>query len=216
MSGVLALPSCLQELNFKSQLSLMMEVALLQSPAPKHVFVVTWSSRGLPTALPRGQQCVGQSCVLWGSTTLSCLLHLWDQEEGSSQMVFSLPGFVGQKASLHAAHFPVVVLTSCINELCFNLDAVAEKRKTVLSYGSHHLCMPWGQSAQLFSCWYRCPCLPRLVRRGTAEAMWVRSKSEPIQHSILEFLMSRQSLLEVSPSVSSYEDTLSLQVSPFP
>lgn len=56
-----------------------------------------------------------QSSVLWSSTTLSCLLHLWDQEEWSSQMVFSLPGFVGQKASLCAAHFPVVVLTSCIN-----------------------------------------------------------------------------------------------------
>lgn len=39
MSGVLALLSCLQKPNFKSQLFLMMEMTLPKSPAPKRVFV---------------------------------------------------------------------------------------------------------------------------------------------------------------------------------
>lgn len=38
-SGVLALLYRLQKPNFKSQLFLMMEMTLLKSPAPKHVFV---------------------------------------------------------------------------------------------------------------------------------------------------------------------------------
>lgn len=39
MSGVLALLSCLQKPNLKSQLFLMMEMTLPKSPAPKRVFV---------------------------------------------------------------------------------------------------------------------------------------------------------------------------------
>lgn len=96
-SGVLALPSCLQELNFKSQLSLMMEVALLQSPAPKHVFVVTWSSRGLPTALPEVSSVWGRAVCSGVAQPCLAFCICETRRKGALRRCFPYLGLWGRK-----------------------------------------------------------------------------------------------------------------------